>query len=318
MKRNSGTIPDFRQDRRDTQKIVILCLSNQILMEKKEYYKHILPHFQQPGQVYFVTWCLKDAVPPKALKRYTDKLKLLKSQIEFFKGTAPAAASGAAVSDSPKSGAAVSKPPILKIADRNPHHPEEEADRNPHHPELQKLKQEYNLLRKKYIKAFDDLLDAEKYPAVDLSKPENTKAIAESLLYWEGIKLENHAFCIMNNHIHWVFRVFEKDAKDEPVYLQDIMYSVKRFTSNRINALENRKGTLWQKESFDTTIRDEKHLYYAIRYTLNNPVSAGLVNDWKDWPGCRSYDSPGAAVCKGAAVSEPPKIVYADRNPQHP
>ena len=35
-------------------------------MEKKEYYRRELPHFQQPGQSYFVTWNLKDAVPAKA------------------------------------------------------------------------------------------------------------------------------------------------------------------------------------------------------------------------------------------------------------
>jgi len=38
-------------------------------MEKKEFYRHALPHFQQPGQAYFVTWSLKDALPAKALKR---------------------------------------------------------------------------------------------------------------------------------------------------------------------------------------------------------------------------------------------------------
>ena len=89
----------------------------------------------------------------------------------------------------------------------------------------------------------------------------------------------------MPNHIHWVFRVFEKDEKGHPVYLQDILYSVKRFTANSINKLENRTGPLWQKESFDTTIRDEKHLYYAVEYTLNNPVSAGIANQRHDWPG---------------------------------
>ena len=40
-------------------------------MQKKEYYKHMLPHFQQPGQAYFVTWSLKDAIPAKAFKRYS-------------------------------------------------------------------------------------------------------------------------------------------------------------------------------------------------------------------------------------------------------
>ncbi len=58
-------------------------------MEKKESYGHILPHFQQPGQAYFVTWNLQEAIPKKALVRYTQKLEMLKLQI-----------SGAAISES--------------------------------------------------------------------------------------------------------------------------------------------------------------------------------------------------------------------------
>lgn len=227
-------------------------------MERKEFYKHRLPHFQQPGQAYFVTWCLKDAVPKKALKRYSDKLELLKMQMANL-------------------GAAVSEPQKIN-AIRKSRHPGETS-------EIRKLQQDYYLLRKKYIKAYDNLLDAEKNPQVNLANALNAKVISDTLLFWEGNKLENYAFCIMPNHVHWVFRVFEKDNAGEPVYLQDILYSVKRFTANRINQLEKRKGSLWQKESFDTTIRDEKHLYYAIEYTRNNPVSAGLVKDWKDWEG---------------------------------
>jgi len=50
-------------------------------MEKKESYRHILPHFQQPGQAYFVTWNLKDAVPPKALERYTIQLQIIRARL---------------------------------------------------------------------------------------------------------------------------------------------------------------------------------------------------------------------------------------------
>ena len=50
-------------------------------MPYKEHYRHILPHYQQPGQAYFMTWCLKNSIPPKALARYTKKLKELKTEI---------------------------------------------------------------------------------------------------------------------------------------------------------------------------------------------------------------------------------------------
>ena len=213
-------------------------------MEKKEFYRRTLPHFQQPGQAYFVTWNLKDAVPPKALSRYTKKLDELKAQIKF-----------------------------------------QEKQKYKENIMVE-LKANYNLNRKKYIKAYDDLLNKTRNPSINLSNPENLKIIKEALHFWEGKKLENFAYCIMPNHVHWVFEVFEKDENGKLVYLQNILQSVKRETANKINKLGKRTGALWQHESFDTTIRDEKHLYRAINYTLENPVSAGLVSDWKEWAGC--------------------------------
>lgn len=226
-------------------------------MKKKEYYKHILPHFQQPGQAYFITWCLKDAVPPKALIRYTQKLELLKSQIKT---------TGAANSNSPVNNR------DSEIA-------------TPKNPETEKLKQEYYAVRKKYIKAYNDFLDTNQKPTIDLSIPANTNIILNSLRFWENKKLKNFAITVMPNHVHWVMQLFDKDQNGKAVYLQDILYSVKRFTSSQINKAGKHCGAVWQKESFDTTIRDEKHLYHTITYTLNNPVKAGLVQDWRKWPG---------------------------------
>ena len=140
-------------------------------------------------------------------------------------------------------------------------------------------------MRRQYIKAFDDLLDSDRNPKIDLSKPENLQIILGSLQFWEGQKLQNIAFTIMPNHVHWVVKLLDNDSKGNPVYLQDILQSVKRNSSYRINKVENRSGTLWQKESFDTTIRNDKHLLNAINYTLNNPVKAGLASDWREWKG---------------------------------
>jgi putative transposase len=203
----------------------------------------MLPHFQQPGQAYFVTWSLIDALPPKALEVYTRQLRQITSSIEFTRKN------------------------------------------NNDDVTLTKFKMEYASMRRKYMKAYDDLLHLQTKFIVDLSKTQNTNIVLESLRFWEGKRLENYAICVMNNHVHWVFRLFEKNELDEPVYLQDILHSVKRYSSNKINKLEGLKGPLWQKESYDTTIRDDKHLFRAIEYTINNPVEAGLVKDWKDWKG---------------------------------
>jgi REP element-mobilizing transposase RayT len=154
------------------------------------------------------------------------------------------------------------------------------------HPDIvEELKNKYRRERNKYLKAFDDLLGSIMNPAVNLAKTENTEVIIQALKYWEGRRILNHAYTIMPNHVHWIVELHESDEMDKEVYLQDILHSVKRFSANRINKLEDRQGSLWQKESFETTIRNERHLYYAINYTLNNPVAAGLVKDWKSWPG---------------------------------
>ena len=89
----------------------------------------------------------------------------------------------------------------------------------------------------------------------------------------------------MPNHVHWVFRLFDKDENNDPVWLEDILKSVRQYSATQINIHENIKEQLWHKESWDTTIRDNRHLYEAIEYTKNNPVIAGLVKDWHDWKG---------------------------------
>lgn len=148
----------------------------------------------------------------------------------------------------------------------------------------------YYAIRKQYIDHIDTLLAESKDCNINLSKPENINIIHETLTYWEKKRIENYCFCVMSNHVHWVFKTLEKDENGKSVYLEDIMHSVKLFTARRINANENLKGQLWHKESFDTTIRDYEHLYNTIEYTLNNPVKANLVKDRMNWKGNFNFD----------------------------
>ena len=217
--------------------------------EKKESYRNILPHFQQPGQEYFVTWCLKGSVLPKALKRYTIQLEGIQSEI--------------------------------KLAG------EQKKDSGI----IETITKEYQATRRKYIAAYDKILDKNQGNTINLVASGILEILRDTLLFWEDKRLKNYAFCIMPNHIHWVFYVFEKDKEEKPVFLQDIMQSVKRHSANRINKLLGQTGSLWQKESFDTTIRNREHLMNAINYTLNNPVSACLTKNWNEWKGC--WYSPG-------------------------
>ena len=44
------------------------------------------------------------------------------------------------------------------------------------------------------------------------------------------------------------------------------------------------QGQFWQHESYDHVVRDEAELLRIRRYVLNNPVRAGLVQQWDEWP----------------------------------
>ena len=67
-------------------------------------------------------------------------------------------------------------------------------------------------------------------------------------------------------------------------------------------ALE-RSGKFWQKESFDHYVRDKKEFWRILNYILNNPVKAGLVEKWEDYPFTylKMDKAPDALPCSSAS-----------------
>jgi REP element-mobilizing transposase RayT len=104
------------------------------------------------------------------------------------------------------------------------------------------------------------------------------------------------AYCIMSNHVHAVFAPLldNRNLRVDPLsqrlsYISDapplgaIMHSIKSYTAQEANNLLARKGTFWEAESYDHAIRDDEEYHRVIHYVLNNPVKAGLVENWRDW-----------------------------------
>ncbi|MEX0608672.1 MAG: hypothetical protein WEA79_00730 [Balneolaceae bacterium] len=91
----------------------------------------------------------------------------------------------------------------------------------------------------------------------------------------------------MPNHAHIVFKHLSEQIKqeDNDYPITDIMASFKKFTARLCNKNLGRTGSpFWQGESFDHVVRDSDELQRVIYYTLQNPVKAGLANEWRDWP----------------------------------
>jgi putative transposase len=99
----------------------------------------------------------------------------------------------------------------------------------------------------------------------------------------------------MPTHIHIVFSLISESRLTEngsssglaarhefPV--TKILGSLKKYTARRANDILRRNGDFWQDESYDHLVRDLAELQRLIWYVLQNPVKAGLVKDWQDWP----------------------------------
>lgn len=92
----------------------------------------------------------------------------------------------------------------------------------------------------------------------------------------DGETYRLQAWVIMPNHVHLVVNVWQTPLAKLPNLW-------KGRSAHDANQLLGRRGTFWQRESFDTLIRDSDHLARAIRYTEGNPTKAVLVRDTKQW-----------------------------------
>jgi putative transposase len=84
----------------------------------------------------------------------------------------------------------------------------------------------------------------------------------------------------MPNHVHLVIA---DNVKRSDASLYRILQQLKSYTAVQANKLLNRGGAFWQHESYDHVVRDGEELERIVRYVLNNPVKAGLVEDWQNW-----------------------------------
>jgi len=251
---------------------------------RKEIYRRKLPHFQQPGQWYFVTCSLYGSMPKGAMDRCTLHLENAKDRLKIIQQQLERESDFLRESDFPSPTTSSWKLEVPKL--------EVPETRSSGDTKLQltKAKEEYCIALRKYRFAYDKMLHKSSSKNFSLVSPNNLKVLEEALGFWEGKRLTSYTWCIMSNHFHWLLSVFNKDENGDPVYLQDILHSVKLFSARRINANENRSGQFWEHESFETTIRDERHFTNVWNYIINNPVAAGLVKNWKDWPATRTFE----------------------------
>jgi putative transposase len=111
-----------------------------------------------------------------------------------------------------------------------------------------------------------------------LNHPETAQMILSSLHWLESQKrIILDAAVIMPDHLHFV-AALRQDSLDR------LMHSFKSYTAKMINNLLNRQGTFWQPQYHDHAVRGDEDLNEVVLYALNNPVRAGFVSDFHDYP----------------------------------
>jgi REP element-mobilizing transposase RayT len=107
---------------------------------------------------------------------------------------------------------------------------------------------------------------------------EAARIVLESLNWLEDQgKIVLDAAVVMPDHLHFV-------AGLKAGSLSRIMHSLKSYTAQKINNLLQKEGPLWQNHYHDHAVRKDEDLHSVVIYVLHNPVRAGLINDFHDYP----------------------------------
>ncbi|NOR87481.1 MAG: hypothetical protein GQ527_07725 [Bacteroidales bacterium] len=138
-----------------------------------------------------------------------------------------------------------------------------------------------HLLKNLYNDHIDSYLDNSSSLKDWLNKPLIRNEVASAIHYYDKVHYKLIAFCIMPNHVHLIINT----NGFKPMPLGDFMGSIKRYSARKANILLGREGKFWQTESYDHILKSRNDLADSIDYVINNPVKAGLVAEWNEWPG---------------------------------
>lgn len=147
--------------------------------------------------------------------------------------------------------------------------------------------------QKRHLSRVDRVLDACQYGEDWLKQPQVAAIVAAKLHEYDGRFYDLLAYCIMSNHVHLVIDLATQldtlgvdDIATTANYTQlhSVLKRIKGGSSLLMNRLLGRNGAFWQPESYDHYVRNNAELVRIINYVLQNPVRAGLVENWQDWP----------------------------------
>ena len=87
-----------------------------------------------------------------------------------------------------------------------------------------------------------------------------------------------YGLCLMPDHLHVLISPAQSGKS-----VGDWLRQFKGYTSHEYRSFG---GTppLWQRSAYDHVCREGETAEKVLTYIVNNPVRAGLVKGWQDWP----------------------------------
>ncbi len=107
--------------------------------------------------------------------------------------------------------------------------------------------------------------------------------VLDTLRHWEGLKWKIFAAVVLIDHVHVLAQPLPK-GQDGAFDLAEIIHSVKSFSSQKINRLREKAGSLWQDERYDRIVRDEAEFLEKWQYIRDNPSKAGWESQPEEYP----------------------------------
>jgi REP element-mobilizing transposase RayT len=114
------------------------------------------------------------------------------------------------------------------------------------------------------------------FGACQLSDPTIATLAENALRFFDGQRYQLQAWVMMPNHLHVLVDIWQTP-------MAEVAKSWKQFIARHANQQLRREGRLWEREYWDTMIKDESHWRKAVHYIEANPVKAGFVQAASEW-----------------------------------
>ncbi len=145
----------------------------------------------------------------------------------------------------------------------------------------------------------------------ELSPYARTLAL-NAVRHWDNQRWKLFSAVVMPDHVHIIAKPLPKQG-DQYWDLSEILHSIKSFSANKINELEEKTGSsVWQTESYDRIIRDVHELLTEITYIHYNPVKAHLVKKGEEYAWRYMANELSIAGWKPAPLGKISYVVWSE------